>query len=412
MKRMLLAFLLFCGLALVSSLAAGQVSGSGVPILGSTQGATGIGACGAATGYTNTDTITISAQGSLGADLPNNWVTYFAGNALLKSTGNGGQLLSSGTDVVFCTANNGTGTIIPYYFVPNSWSATTGAGEWYFQAPCIKKSSTCLAYLYTGKSSAVDLSCGPSGTNNCKTTLFASKYLRAYDFGGVSGGTLSFTDETTNAASPTNHGAISAAGEINNATNYTGGSSQWTDTGSTLGALTNFSIETWFNAVQPAGSQVISPMGDLDNGGTVGIYMIGIGTGGASCTNGTCMGFGYKTSGSNYWQGWCNINNLNPTGWHHMVGSHTGGSSNFTFYLDGVTCSVTAGGGATGSPVDPSTSSITFALGRLASFSSPFYYSGSLDVTRVMNFAMTADEALFDNLNQSSPTSTYTVSTP
>ncbi len=279
--------------------------------------------------------------------------------------------------------------------------------------PVIHKSTTSVIYAYVGKAGATDLSCGPSGGNNCSSTLFVN-YLRAYDFGGVSAGTLSLVDETGNAASPTNHSATSAAGEINNSANFVGGSSQWIDSGSTLSALTNFGMEAWINQVQPPGSTQVFSMSNSDSGETAGIFMISTGTAAAACTGGTCTGFGYHTNASGFYYKECTLGNSNPTGWHHLVGSHTAGSGNMTMYLDGSpTCTggTNSNGVSGGSPVDPGTSTHTFQMGRFGDSSTPRYYSGTHDFVRVMKFAPTADEALFDFNNQSG-VSQFTVTTP
>ncbi len=374
----------------------------------------GTGVCGGASAYSHTDTITLSAEGTLSADLPNNWPTLFTGDALLKSTANGGQVQSSGTDVVFCTANDGTGTVIPYYFVSATYDPTTGAGQWYFSAPCIKKLTSCLAYVYTGKASATDFSCVTgstgSGANNCKTTLWTN-YLRVYDYGVHPAINASEVDESNNAPSPTDHGVASNVGEVFGDAGFNSGASNYFDSGATLPALTNFTIETWFNT----GSQgTYFPLANLDASANNGIFMIEIGDGGGACPSGifgqACMGFGYHNGSPYYYK--VSTALIKDSTWHHAVGVHTTGSTNLTLYIDGVVDS-TAGISSSGSPGDPGTSTSTLQVGREGDWTGgPFYYTGDLDETRILSVVMTADEVKFDYLNQSNPTGTYTVSTP
>jgi len=96
--------------------------------------------------------------------------------------------------------------------------------------------------------------------------------------------------------------------------------------------------------------------------------------------------------------------------WPHLVCEHATGSTNITIYLDGALDSTT-GTSSSGSPGDPGTSTSTLHVGRFGDVASN-YYTGDLDGSRVMKFAMTADQAKCDYINQNNHAGTYTVTTP
>jgi hypothetical protein len=399
MRRIALWFLL-------GSAAMGQ---SGIPVLGSTNGASS-NSCGAAVGYTNTGTITISAQGSLSGNLTNE-ISTFLGDSHLKTTGNGGLSQSSGTDVVFCTANDGTGTIIPYYLDPTSYVATTGAGEWTLLFPCINKSSTCKAYIYVGKASASDLSCGPSGTNNCKTTLY-NNVLLDYGFGWT-GGVLSLVDRTGNAGTGTNNGAGVNTDFIGNDLD-----GAYADTGFVLPALTNFGIMALFlNKPFPSGLGLFGIASNVNSGGTAGIYLMAFASGGICGGSGLeCLTVGYANSSGSYCKAAStgySVGGINTL--HFVAGSHTGGVTGMTLFIDGAVDSGSVASCLGGSaPTDPGTDTDTFKIGRFGDFSSAFNMVGREDNLRVTKYAPTNDQMFWAYTNQFNPgpAGTYSVTFP
>ncbi len=270
-----------------------------------------------------------------------------------------------------------------------------------------------MAYVYTGKASATDFSCVTgstgSGANNCGTTLWTNR-LRVYDY-NISGAStaLTETDESNNAPSPTAHMGGAGTGFVNGGQFFNSGAGDWFDSGATLPALTNFTIESWFNALSQG---VYFPLSNSDAAQTAGIFMVEVGDGGGACPSGVfgqaCMGYGYHNGAPFYYKVTTAL--IKDSTWHHLVGVHTTGSTNLTLYMDGAVDS-TAGTASSGSPGDPGTSASTLQFGRFGDTAGN-YYTGSLDETRILNIAMTADEIKFDYLNQSNPVGTYTVTTP
>ena len=155
-----------------------------------------------------------------------NFPMYFAGNATLATTGNGGKSLNSGLDVTFCTGSD-SGTLINYELVTGTYVATTGAGEWWVSVPTVSYNTTETIYVGVGNASG----------NNANAAGVWSAYLGVWHFGTSS--TLTLTDSTGN-SSATNHSATAVAGELNGGSSYVSGSTQWLDTGNTQTGLNQF----------------------------------------------------------------------------------------------------------------------------------------------------------------------------
>jgi hypothetical protein len=353
--------------------------------------------CGAATGYTNTFTVTIPAQSGQAGNLTN-WPITIQGATIFKTVANGGLSQSNGLDIVFCNA----GTILPYYFVSSTYGASNGNAQLIVLAPSILKSSSATFTGVIGKASAADFSCGPSGTNNCSSTLF-NNFLFAYTFGGNSA--FDLVDISGNCGTATNHGLASGTGEVFDGVNGPNGNSTlFIDAVCTLPALTNFSLMGWGNSNIGADQGMA---GNPNAGATAGIFMrMDSFSGGGACdSGGVCMGVGYANTTFYEKVTTTTIKNL---GYHHIGGSHTAGSNNMTLYLDGAV--VTGQVRSTGSPVDPTTSASHLELGHLGDCCN--FLQGNTDELWGLKIAITADQDLFTFNNQSNPTSTYSIATP
>jgi biopolymer transport protein ExbB len=340
------------------------------------------------TGYASYVSITIGTQGSTTTDMTR-FPMLFIGSALFKTVGNSGNVQSStGIDVVFCTNFTG-GTLLPYELVVNTYTPTTGAGEWWVQVPSVSHSGTAVIYALMNKSGASDQS-NVTGTWSNVTSGNVNA-LGVWHFGTSS--TLTLTDSSVGNATATNHSTTAIAGEINGGDRCIG-SPNWVDTGATQTGLTNFSLEFWIKR------DIINtefPMSSRNNGLTGGIFALQAGNGIAvGYSNGAT--FSYKSSSST----------TSTTVFTHVVGTHTGGSSNqVALYFNGAAQGTET---SSGTATDPADSSTTLQLCRDGASSSPDYFGGSLDDIRVWPAVLTADWVLDEYNNQNAPASFYTIS--
>jgi hypothetical protein len=358
-------------------------------------------------GYAGYLTLTLPAQTGQSGDLTNK-DAVFLGNALLATVANGGHVSSTGTDVVFCTLASSTtctvgtvGTILPYEFVSTTYVAATGAGEWWVQTPTVSHTTTKLICAAVGKASASDLSCGPSGTNNCGANLWAN-FLFVQHWGSSS--SLSLTDSSGTCAGLTNTGVTATTGLMGGASNFVAGSS--THIASTCGVvLTAYSLETWM----AHGSNGTSTEVWGDSVSLSGHELLGYTNGITGCTasGSHCASGGYGDGGAYFYrESSSDIGSGNT--WHHIVTTHVAGSaSNVTLYFDGA--SQAGSTQNSGSPVDPGTVGQGFGFGYQAD-GNHFFYQGWLDESRLSTQTFSADWVLFDYNNQSQQTiGTFTV---
>ena len=395
---------------------------------------------------------TIAAQSSLSADQSNvPWL--FMGAGVLATPANGGFSLSSGADIVPCTADSG-GTIIPFERI--NYSATTGTAEFHILAPTISKTTAQTIYWKIGKSSAVDysnpftvtcsatagtftvgetatqatsgdtavvLSNSPfiinqlSGTTSDATHVWTggtsgatctasskpssnmwTSYLGVWHHGTSS--TLALTDSTMQTTA-TNHGATATASQINGGMTFS--STNYDDTGSTQTGLTNFTLESWVKPNFGTGGASYFPLSSRNSGTTGGIFLLCVST--TTNTSGYCS-IGYSNGAALAYTHGANDSALNTTA-YYFAGTHVAGASNsVTFYQNGVAGGTTA---TSGTATDPANSSTTLQFGRDGADSTPYNATGFvIDEERLSNVVRSADYVKAEYIVQSNPTATYT----
>lgn len=449
-----------------------QIANSGgVPVLGSTGGG-GISCgaaftCGTATGYACGFSLTIAQQASLSGNLTNIDMPFLGDQGavtIFKSVANGGAISSSPKEVVFCTKNDGTGSIVPSETVTSAWSATSGAGEWWVQDPSVSTSGTTKVYGLVGKSGAVDYSnpatitgavssgvCTLGETMTQGTTGITGIFNLASPFtiadlsgpgadashlwtGGSSGcqftptsapasilwsgaqfvqhwgsASLLVTTDSTYQLSYTNNGATATAGPISGGAAFLASSSQYMQSSQSFSCCASFTFEEAI-ANANAGNAVQAVGNNANNAGGTGEVNYVLASGTASCTFTACVGLGYFSATSTFYYKLTNASIGTSSATHWLAGSHTTGTANMTIYLDGATSNGAVNSG--GSPVDPAIAATPWYWGRNGNFTSLNYFTGSLFETRLWNSVLSADQIKFHYLSQSSPATTYTLSTP
>jgi hypothetical protein len=363
-------------------------------------------------GYTATYAINVPAQGSLSGNVSNVPVE-FVGNPLLKTVANGGFVQSStGLDVVFCDAAS-SGNVVPYELVPNTYSPTTGAGKWFIQFATISKTVTQTVYAMVGTGSPVDKSCGPSGTNNCGSTLWAN-YLQVHHYGTSS--SLSLTDSTGNCTA-TNHGATAVADNNGfGAALLVLASSQYIDTGCTSNATTPGSVShlTWLKpttlSASTSGERLLSNLsGSPFNGCTLIAQAAGAGVPngvGLACGNNTASIIEAVTNP---------IGAMTAGTWAFLATTNSGTAPAGTkLYFNGA---LTAAGFTTGSGTVSSSSTNMTIGGSIATtcvdgaLAESWIYNGTLSADYIAAvYASTGSPTSFSSFTRTGAAATFYVS--
>ena len=337
------------------------------------------GATACPTGYSTTIPIVIQPQTYLSGPL-SNFPMAFVGSPLFAGTGTppGKALLSTGIDITFCDAAS-SGNLLAYELVANTYSTSTGAGEWWVNVPTVSNTVTETIYAFVGNASATDHS-------NAAGVWTA--YAGVWHFG--TSGTLTLTDSTgTNVA--TNHGATAVAGPINGGAHFVGGSSQWIDLGGQFN-VTNFTLQAW---LAPSANGATVAVSNATSGGTNN-FTIYLNTSSSNASG------GYNGGGTTF-------NNVDGAigiagVYHSIIEKHTSGSANLTLYVDGV-----ATGSGSGTSTNPANSGVNLELGRNGASSTPLYYSGNLSEVRIASSALTADWIAADYHSEAIPSSFYQI---
>jgi hypothetical protein len=201
------------------------------------------------TGYAQSGTLIVPPQSTLSGNLYQ-FPTLFTGSFILPQA----VTSASGTDVIFCSS---AGALLPFEKV--TYSSTSGLGEWWIAAPVVYTGSTNYTAItvYWGKSGASDQSCGPSGANNCGSTLWA-KYAGVWHF--PNGTTLSGTDSTGNNNATFTGSPTATTGEIDGAALFASASSQYGTIGVTSvpSAGQAVDVSAWVKPTAATGTQTIA----------------------------------------------------------------------------------------------------------------------------------------------------------
>ena len=337
------------------------------------------------TGYSNIYKVSVAAVSSISSNL-SSFPVLFEGNSALSAAGSGGYSQSNGVDVVFCT---GSGTILPYELVSGTYSSTTGAGEWWVQYPTVSYNTTETIYAMVGQSSASDMSCGSSGTNNCGSTLWANYKLVTH------GGSLLNSVTQT---SMTNHGSTtSAIGPFGNSNTFNG--SSYIDTGisaASLGTTLPITAQAWFDFTSSSGSPAFGMIGNLTGTGPYN------GWAGPQIYAGNVLRcFIYNSSGQTYRASTATFG----LGTWALANCVMAGNTTMTLYGNGSA----AGSGAAGNNATGFGSSSQNVYIGVDYVSGGEYFKGSLAEVRLSTLSLSADWIKAEYLNQSAPTSFYSI---
>ena len=347
-------------------------------------------------GYTNRRTITIDHTKVPNTDQSNFPVLIAGTYSYLATIGNGGAVTNAnGYDIIFTLDSAGTN---PLAFEQDSYSASTGAVDYWVKVPTVSHTSDTVIYMFYGNSSVIT-------DQSNKTAVWDSNYKGVYHL--PNGTALSASDSTSNANNGTINGATATTGEIDGGASFNGSSSYvsipagafsaYPSSGSTNNYPLSFSA--WFKTTstgvilgQTDGTQ---PNG-RPNGWVPAIYVD---------TSG-------KVRASVFWHGSVSDQIIsaaayNDGNWHLVEDTYNTGTE--TLYIDGQ-----AAGNKSFSEVGYSSVYRYFIGTGYGSFWTGVsgawgYWNGSLDEVRVSNTARSADWISTEYNNQSNPSTFYSV---
>jgi hypothetical protein len=182
----------------------------------------------------------------------------------LATISNGGDVISAnGYDIIFTSDVAGT-TILP--FEQASYSASTGAVNYWVQVPALSHTADTVIYLFYGNG-------GISSDQSNKTAVWDTNYKGVWHL--ANGSTLSANDSTSSGNNGTIYGATATAGIIDGAASF-GGSQAISMTANASSQPSNLTLSFWFNrgASSQANYGRIVEKGTDQNGSPYGSYFV------------------------------------------------------------------------------------------------------------------------------------------
>jgi hypothetical protein len=325
-------------------------------------------------GYTQTYSLVIPAQSTIGADV-SNYVVYFGGNAALKTVANGGSVqTSTAIDVVFCTAAS-SGTVIPYELVAGTYDATTGAGEWHILLPTISKTVSETIYAFVGNSGASDLSA---------TTATWANYAEVLHMGTAA--SLS-TTSSTGSNNATNTLGVAATGQFFGGVSFGTQSKYFTVSGAPSGSSAR-TIQGWLKTSSST-SSVVFDEGALSTSNRFVVFF----NGSANTLSVDGNGIGTITASTHA---------IRDGAWHKWIVTLSG--TTVSVKIDGFAAQTGNFSGTPNTTASPQLLAQNVDGGGVGLVS-------TMDEFRISSGALSADEQILEWLNESAPT-TFVVFNP
>jgi len=321
-------------------------------------------------------------------------------NPLLKVTGSGGQITSSGTqsgggavtmpfDLIFTSDSAGT-TKIPWEF--EKYVTTTGEIVVWVKVATLSASVDTVFYLWFGDAAV--------GTQQNTSTMspanvWNSNFAAVYHL--ADGTTLKLSDSTSNSNTLTNLNTVTAAaGQIDGAANFVAVSAQRltnvSATGINFQLNSSWSLSAWIKSASNGANKQIICNGAY--GAQTGFCFLIAPSGKLGIAVVSASG------GSNYKSVESSIN-VDDNTWRHCVATYdgSGGASGFRLYING---SLDASSTITNDGSPGTLASSAIVVGGLAPIGSQ-EFNGQIDEPRVIGSQMSADWILSEYNNQIAP---------
>ena len=327
-------------------------------------------------GYALRRTITIDHTKVPNTDQSNFPVLISGTYPYLATIANGGNVSSpSGNDILFTSDSAGTSTLA---FEQESYSASTGAMNYWVKVPTVSHTSDTVIYLFYGNSSVTT-------DQSNKTAVWDSNYKLVWHL--PNGSSLSTNDSTSNGNNGLNTATTATTGEIDGGGLFNGGSSRISISNILSIDVTSgdFTVNIWFYANSYSSYNTLFDKGVRGVSGDYSFFI-----------NGATTGWWEVGKAGAAW----NAPGFTTGVWHYLTMQRSGSIT--SAYLDGSfafgTNSFT---GTTDSGGELDISGNPTGGGSL--------WNGKLDEFRVSNTARSADWIATEYKNQSSPSTFYSV---
>ncbi len=327
-------------------------------------------------GYAYRRAITIDHTKVPNSDQLNFPVLISGTYSYLASIANGGNVTNAnGYDIVF-TSDAGGNSPLPYE--RESYSASTGAVDFWVQVPVVSHTSDTVIYLFYDNPSVSSDQTNGAGT-------WDSNFKAVWHL--PNGTSLSGADSTTNAVNGSNAGLTAIAGLIDGAASGDGGAGHQINTAnnpypSSLFSSNGLTLSAW---VKPVANSSTSQVVSLE-----GAYVIDVSAGRA--------GFEINGTGSDLVSAAAVPNGS----WTHIVGT-SDSSGNLKLYVNGALSN-------SASQIFYNLDSLTrpYSVGGHPVFSQ-YNFNGIIDEVRISNMARSADWIAAEYANQSGSYAFYTI---
>jgi hypothetical protein len=229
---------------------------------------------------------------------------------------------------------------------------------------------------------------GDSGlTTDGSSTSTWSLFKGVFHIEDVTGSTDSVPDSTSNNWDMTPHGSpTNTTGKIGGAGSFSSGSSQYTDTSTSVSITAALTFTAWINCPSMAANGGYNPIldkGDFTGGAWANLsYQFDMGS------SGKFTGYFYNGNNNEY-KGRPSSSTLSDNTWHQVGFTWAGGGANPDIYTDGALDNGTLdeNGGIT----TLNNTSVSLDIGRTRSSSSSAYTTCKVDEIHLMDDDMSAD---------------------
>jgi YD repeat-containing protein len=315
--------------------------------------------------YSYQRAITISHTKVPNTDQTNFPVLISGTYSYLATTSNGGNVTNAnGYDIIFTSDAAGT-NVLP--FEQESYSASTGAVNYWVQVPTLSHTTDTVIYTFYGNSAVT------SDQSN-KTGVWDSTYVGVWHL--PNGSSLSANDSTANGNNGTNNGATATAGQIDGAASFNGSTNITLGNTNSLNISGNLTVEAWVKTTATGDERIVGHSSP------------------SSPWNGYQFGLGTQSAGKTaFWNGtaWNTANSaVNDNNWHFIAVSVNGTTE--YFYKDGASDGWSLA-------ANPNSFSGTGLLGNS--------FNGTIDEIRLSKIARSADWVATEYNNQNSPATFY-----
>jgi MSHA biogenesis protein MshP len=349
---------------------------------------------GGCAGYTNERSVTINHTKVPNTDQSNFPVlfsgTYAGGGGSLdlRTVGNGGKVTNaSGFDIIF---TDSAGTKLDHEI--ESYSATTGAVNFWVRVPTVSHTTDTVIYLCYGNAAITT-------TQENKTGVWNSNFKMVQHLEETSGTHLDSTSNANNSTviAVTTQG--SATGKINGTDAFTAASLNHVDVGSSamfdVSTIESMTVEAWVKTAGTGGYEfVVNRKTDANSGWQLHINVSNPEFWFYDDTPGTA---GHKAQANS-------ATAVNNNAFHYLVARWTAGTKTAEVFIDGA-----SGASATAASVGAVSNTRPLRIGEEGDTNGGFDFDGIIDEVRFSKTALSNDWILTSYNSMNSPSTFYTL---